>query len=67
MKWWIRLAQHKFKYTHEIQGFKTAIESVSSGLFMKLLLPEYAIKLTKRGARISLGFAELKVRLSGAC
>jgi hypothetical protein len=63
MKWCARLVPRNLKYTHEGQGFKTAIELVSSGLFMKLILPGYAMGLTKRGTRISLGFAELKVRL----
>jgi hypothetical protein len=40
------------------------MEIVSSGIFIKLLVPDLLMPLTKRTARVQLGFAELMVGLN---
>jgi hypothetical protein len=41
--------------------FKEAMEIVSSDLFIKLIVPDFALGLTKRTSRVKLGFEELYV------
>jgi hypothetical protein len=43
------------------KAFKEAMEVVSSDLFIKLIIPDFALGLTKRTSRVQLGFEELHV------
>jgi hypothetical protein len=47
--------------SHSSKTFKEAIEVVSSDLFLKLMIPNFAMGLTKRTSRVKLGFEELLV------
>ncbi len=47
--------------SHGPKTFKGAIEIVSSDLFIKVVIPDFAMGLTKRTSRVQLGFEELHV------
>jgi hypothetical protein len=45
------------------KSFKEAVEIVSQGVFLKAAIPDFAMGLTQKTARVRLAFAELDVRI----